>query len=136
MRIYRLTDTLEFKIGEITIKVSPLSQKQKADVNAEMIKLQSEDINIKVGYRGLYLCIKYALKGISGLETMDGKEYKLDFEDGVLTDQCVDELLNLDISPEIAAVCTQFMRKVSEKITDAEGNELKGIEFINPRQGG
>lgn len=78
-----------------------------------------------------YKSIKHAVKEVEGLETFDGEKYTLSFDgEGNLTDECVSDMLNLDVFTEIAMVSMSLIKGVPEKILDNDGKEVKGISLL------
>lgn len=95
IKIYRLTDRIPVKIGELTFWLSPLSMDQKAKIEGNR-KLVSgvEEENALEGAR---LAIKFSVKALDGVECANSEPYVLEFDpDGALTDECVSEIMNLD----------------------------------------
>jgi hypothetical protein len=68
-KIYRTTDKIKYKIGEIEISISPLSVHDKAVLHAYLIKAQNGDA--KSLLEGSAQAIKCAVKSVSGLEDSD-----------------------------------------------------------------
>jgi len=125
--IYRTSDTISVKIGDITIKVSPLTYAQKEDVQAQFY-----DKKIVGAGR---LAIKYAVKGIEGMFLYDGAPYSVEKESGVLTDSCVDDLMNMEHSVKLIQVCSALLNNVPTEIVDPKGKKIKGIEIMRPAPG-
>lgn len=128
-KIYRRSDKLKIKIDDITIEVSPLSVDQKSEIQELMVKGRVKG-DVKAVNQGLTLILKYGLKGISGVETQDGTAYVLKFEDGKLDDECISDLMNMEVSEKIALVCTTLVNKIPKEFTDTNGNKLEGVEFV------
>tara|TARA_Y100001936_G_C16091405_1_gene686522 strand:- start:6447 stop:6875 length:429 start_codon:yes stop_codon:yes gene_type:complete len=136
MIIYRSTDRVKVEIDGINFKISPLTFQQKQELQGHMIKAVSGDMNEAM--ISVSKSLKYCLKDMSGVFYIDEdgqkREYKLSFEDGVLTDDCIDELLNMPFSSKLNSVCSAMLQGVPEKILDADGNEIEGIK-IKQHQG-
>ena len=79
---------------------------------------------------GLVTAIKYGLKAVTGIKDSEEKPYELEFENDVLTDSCIDDLMNTEISSELQLVCVKQLQAMTEKITDDEGNPVEGIKFV------
>lgn len=110
MRIARLEDRFLIKMGEVTIKIAPLSGRQKV----EMTSFYSQDKNGKFKLdkpaQEIFL-IKHSIKDISGLKDDDGNDYNLEFEKegNCLTNDCADELLGFLVNTYFTVANTQAM---------------------------
>lgn len=129
-RIYKCSDRIPIRIDDIVIKISPLTADQKSEIQALMIQGRLKG-DIKAASRGTALAIKYGVKDVSGIEDGSGVPYKLSFEGGVLTDECVDDLLNLDCVEKMTFVCISLLKKIPKEFTDHEGKVLEGVEFVS-----
>jgi len=48
-----------------------------------------------------------------------------------VTDDCIDDLMNIDVSYEISLACINLLTGVPELFVDpATGNKLEGVEII------
>lgn len=80
-------------------------------------------------FKRTFLAIKYAVKEASGIELVDGSEYKVELsESGVLTDECVDDLLNLEIGPKLMQACANLINGVTSEL-----NNIEGVKFDLPK---
>lgn len=122
MRIYKTTDRIGIRIDDIQIKVSPLNFEQKTEIETHMRGFAAGDL--KGAVRGMVLAIKYALKEISGVEDSEGQPYQLSFEGSFLTDECVSDLLNLDVGGKLSIVCSSFVPGIPKDFS------LEGVEFV------
>lgn len=129
-KIYRRSDRIVVKIDDITVKLSPLTLHEKVEINSQMLR-GSRDKNLKELSEGLALAIRYALKDIDGLEDSDGSPYKLQFaDDGGLTPQCIDDLMNIEATNKLALVCSSMINGVPSQFTDEHRNALAGVELV------
>jgi hypothetical protein len=115
-KIYRTTDRLPVAIGNIEFKISPLSFQQRSEIQSHLQKANAGDM--MEAMQGSFLALKYAVKEIKGIETFDGKKYKLLFEtDGEksLTDDCVNDLMNLECFPKISTMSVALINGVPDK---------------------
>ena len=130
MRIYKRTDRIPVKIGELTVKIAPLSLEQKAEVSTKLIsgrvKGESKDL-----LHATMLAIKYAVKSIDGLTDGDDKPYQLQFDGELLTDECASELMNMSISGKVQSVCLALINNIPDEFTDfVTGQKLDGVEIL------
>lgn len=131
MILYKVTDRVEVKIEGITFKISPLSQAQKNELQGHMMKAVNGDM--EEAMISVRKSLSFCLKDMKGVEYYDGdekREYSLQFEDGNLTAECLDDLLNLPISQKISTVCAAFLQGVPSEIVDKDGKEIEGISIV------
>lgn len=121
-KIYRVTDKISYKVGELEIKLSPLSVADKLDITNLMFKAQEGDT--KAMMDGSIYSLQCTIKAISGLTDSDGNEYKLQFENGKLSRECVEDLLNIEQSNTLIALCSSFVGGIPNKLP--HGVELSG----------
>ena len=127
--IYRKTDKIKVQIDDISIKVTPLSYSEKMEINELMSKALTEK-KMKYAMDGTILAIKYSLKAITGLETPDGESYQLEMDNKQVTDDCINDLLNMKYSQKLAAVCASLVHGVGHEIVDPQTQEkIDGISF-------
>lgn len=121
--IYRKQDRIWLKIGDFKLAVSPLSYHDKAEVRK---MLTAGDFN------GAALeCIARGVKDISGIETMDGSDYKLEFDGDVLSKDCLDDFLNLGDIEKVSTICISLLEGIPADFIDpVSGKELEGVAFI------
>lgn len=125
MRVYSLNDRIDLEIDGLVFKISPLSYKQKMEI---------QGIMEKDPFEGSIMCLKFALKDVTGLEGADGKPYKLIFENNVLADSCVDDILNIENGLKLQLACTSFMSGIPSKIIHpTTGEEVKGVKVKSQR---
>lgn len=122
-RIYKTTDRLKYKIGEIEIEISPLNVHDKATLHSFMAKGQTGDLESIM--QGSAQAIKCAVKSIKGLEEQDGSAYQIQFDSSgsYLTDECVADLLNLQESNNMIALCASLIAGVPNTLP-------KGVSLV------
>jgi hypothetical protein len=128
-RIYKRSDRISVKIDDITLKLSPLSIDQKVEIQTAMINGR-KDGDIVQATKGVCLSIKYSVKGVEGIQDGDGNDYKLEFDGDNLSDQCVDDLLNLELHRKLALVCASIVNGIPTEFSDERGNLMEGVEFV------
>jgi len=128
MKIYRKTDKISIDIDDVTIKVSPLTYEHKVIVQDQMLQAATGDV--KAGLEGAKLAIKYSLKELSGAELADGTPYELELENGVLSDDCVEDLTNSGMNTKLTLVCISLLTGIRDEFTDPQtGKKLAGVAF-------
>jgi hypothetical protein len=123
-KVYRLSDRIKIKIDDIIVTISPLSIHQKTEIQSAMWKGRTEK-NFEEATKGVMLSIKYAVKGISGLTDLSGQEYKLEFQDGVLSDQSLDDVFNLGLTDKLSMVCASLIKGIPSEFN------IEGVEFVS-----
>ncbi len=131
-RIYKRTDRITVRIDDVVVKLAPLTLDQKTEIQHAFLSSRKET-DIRLASKGIALALKYSLKGIEGLEDSDGQPYKLSLgPDENLTDQCIDDLLNLELTRKLSMVCSAMVNGVPTSFTDNENNVLEGVQIIPP----
>lgn len=132
-KIYRTSDRIKIKVGGddgIILTVSPLNQHQKTEIQQHLIKSQITKDPTSATL-GVTLALKYAVKAIEGIEDMDGNKYQLALQDGMLTDDCVQDLLNMELIGPVMMVCSALSNGVPKKFMNSiTGKELPDVEII------
>jgi len=129
IKILRTTDRLTIKIGEVELKLAPLSMFQRQELLAHVEKADGN--NIHDVRKGTTLAMKYSIKDISGIETLDGDTYKLEFDaENSLTDNCVNELLNTEVSGKMVLAAYSMIYGMPSEIRDSEGKRVEGVEVV------
>jgi hypothetical protein len=85
----------------------------------------------KLGQQASVLAMKHGLKELNNAFLPDGSLYSLSFENGTLSDDCIDELLNCEINQKILMCCNAFIVSVPSKIVDENGVQIDGVEIKN-----
>ena len=71
---------------------------------------------------------------VSGIFDQDNEEWELEFdEDGLVTEDCIDDLLSLEISDKLSSTVTQFLNgypKDGEVKDPLTGKTLDGVTII------
>ncbi len=128
-RIYRREDRIPVRIGDITVKLSPLSIQQKTEIMQSAINGR-KNADYGEANKSVVLALKYAIKGIEGVEDSEGKPYVLQFEGESLTDACVGDLLNLGMTGKLTQVCISLANGIKDEFTDERGEKLEGVDIV------
>lgn len=122
--VYRTSDRLKVKVGGLVFKISPLSKYQKE-------KIQTLSIENKL-MQSAATAIQCAVKSVSGLKDKDGEDYTLELDGNKeLTEECVDDLMNLGEAPELATICAALLNGIPQEFVDPySGKKLKGVSWI------
>jgi hypothetical protein len=129
MMVYRTSDRIPVSVGELKFLLSPLSAEQKNSL-MDCKKMQGgQEVVDSIGLA--YLAIKYAVKGVEGLESSDGSPFVLDFDpDGTISKECVEVLfeLSMESGGKLSNVCSSLINGVNfaAKVPGVEV-DLKGV---------
>lgn len=88
----RIRITSKTEEGEIKVLIKPLSNAQKIELHSKTKMVKGEEI-ADLSKQGL-LAIKFSIVEVQGLKHFDDSDFKLEFENDVLTDDCADDLLS------------------------------------------
>lgn len=125
IKIYRHGEKIPLKVGDVTFYVTPLTQAQKAEIASHARRESGqEDIDLQ---KMTMTSIRYSLKGMTGVEYHDGSPVELSFdENGVLTEESLNEVLYLDHSLKMIMACRNLLS--GNPIDEA----LDGVEVLDP----
>lgn len=126
-KIYKTTDRITVKIGDLQVKISPLSLDQKNEIQSLMLEGQKKN-SIPILTESTLLAVRMCVKEISGLKNSDDTDYKLEFEDGKLTNACISDLMNMEESVNLQKVCAAFITSIPKDF------DLEGVEIIKPEK--
>lgn len=120
MKILKLTDLIDIKANDITVTISPISRKQKAEISSAVKMHAGKEI---VDYELIALkTIQFSVKAIKGIKGYDNQPYQLEKDnEGNLTEDCAYELLG-------AFSSTQITKALSQSIS-GDLSEIDGVEF-------
>lgn len=126
MKVYRPTDRVKVRIDDAQFEISPLTFQQKSDI-ASCSKMVGGEQQVDIA-KSVFLSLKYAVKGISGIEFDDGE--KLEYEegeDGLIKDELVDTLLSADTASKLIL----FFSQIANGIDDYS---IEGVEILNAKK--
>lgn len=121
MKIFKTTDRIPLTIANVKIWISPMEYEQKVAIQSAT-KMKG-GVEISDGFKVALLTLKFCVKEIEGVSNADGSPYQLEFEESgkVLTDECANELFQLENSPRLLRACNS--------IAEAQESGLEGVEF-------
>jgi hypothetical protein len=121
MRIFRLSDRIPARIGEVTFWLSPLSYEQRIQLLSA--KRMEGGVEVDDNAMRARLAMKFAIKDVDGVTCADGSPYAPAKDaDGTISLQAVDELASLPIADKAVAACFVSMR-------DPGSRQIEGVEF-------
>lgn len=128
-RIFKTTDLIEVKIDGISFYVNPMTYQQKCVLQPLMFKAAQGDM--RAAMDAVIQSIKFTLKKVKGLKLDEDTEYKLEIENGEVTDSCLDDLMNLPMSSKLSSLCSSLINGISTGgIKSPSGETIEGIEFV------
>lgn len=95
MKILKCSDRIKLTVdaeNPISVTIKPLSVSDKMEIASKSKIVKGEEVQDHNAQA--FLCIKFAVVEISGVENYDGTEYKLEFNGDKLADHCVDDLVS------------------------------------------
>lgn len=133
MRIYRCTDKIEVKIDDVSIFVSPLSFQAKMNLQGLMLKASNGDMDSAM--KAVIQALKVSIKDIKGVQDGEG-EYQISFDGEEVSDDCINDILNMPISNKISTICTNLLSGIPNQILDSNGEPLEGVSIVQPKAKG
>lgn len=130
--IFRISDRIRYKIDDLEVAIRPLSYGEKMGLQQSMIKASQGDMAMAMD--AVVETVKLALKEIKGIKNSDGSDYTLEFTpEGKVTDDCIDELLNLPHRDKLTLLCSAFLNGVPTKVVNPQtGEAIEGVKYIEP----
>ena len=136
VKIPRMTDRFDLKIGPVKFVVAPLSKDQKREV-MHANRLTDGGQEVFDLYEAQMTYLKYGLKGMEGVEDLEGNPYSLLFdENGNVTDESLSEILMLPCKAELCSVLWQMLNSIPEKFVDDNGKKMRGVSLELRREKG
>lgn len=111
MIVYKTTDRIPVKIGEVTLWIAPLSAGQYAEV-VSLTKLKGGQEIPNAGGMAL-LTLSYCIKSVDGLDAkfLDGSEFELEFEGEKISDESLNCLIQILGSDKLCLLASQVATK-------------------------
>lgn len=114
--ILSMQDRIKLKLGKVSLTLKPLSVFEQSEISKHKEMkggVESENVLLtSIAYT------KYALKGIEGVKMHNGSDYELQFENDILTDDCVSEIFTLNLGAEFFhAVQYLKVNEIGKKLT-------------------
>lgn len=136
VKVYPLSARIPVKIGDVVFKLAPFSQAQKIEL-AEFSQFEG-GAYLQNASLLVFRAMRYSIKYMSGVvDAITGEEYKLQFDEaGHLTEECANDLLNMEISETLVLACMAFLKGVPEQILDHRtGKPIEGVEIMPAESG-
>ncbi len=89
--IYRQNDRKKVTIGDTVFSLAPLTFAQKSKADSLMA---SKEVYADVMEGTIYI-FQCSVKSIEGIEYSDGTRFEVEFEDGIVKRECIEEILGM-----------------------------------------
>jgi len=127
MKILKCTDIIRLTVeseSPISVFLKPLSVAEKIDIASKVKMVKGEEI---ADYQAqAFLCIKYSLVKIEGVETYDGEIYEPTIIDGKIEDSSVDDIVNM--LSEVSLILP-YIQAANKNLSS-----IKGVKVdVNPK---
>lgn len=125
-KIYRISDRIQVDIEGLTFSIGPLTFDQKSEIQA----LAASGDFIK-SLQSAKLAVKYAVKDVDGLD-----DYKVEKDEAGLTEDCLNDLLNLPQNEKVQMTCLGLLQGIPDKFVNPfDGKALEGVTIIKENKG-
>lgn len=127
MIVYKTSDKIPVKIGDLTFMLSPMKWAHKQEI-ADLIKKRSGN-DVLEPVKEAFLTLKYSVKAVRGAKCADGTDYELPIdENGIATDEGVEDLFQFDSVPSLITVALTWFDKVKEIKLDGVSVDFGAVE--------
>lgn len=139
-KIYRKSDRVKVQIKSgddvITLHLSPLTQHEKTEVQTLMLKSVATKDAVSAT-EGIKKSLQYSLKKVEGIVDSNGETYNLKFENDILVDECIDDLMNMDIdiTSKVMLVCSNLVGGIPKEFKNDKGDKMPDIEILGDESG-
>lgn len=119
MKILKNSDLVKITTNTETpfsVYISPLTIAAKIEVAGKVKMIKG--VEVADNQAQAFLCVKYCVKKIEGVETYDGEAYELTMQDGVMADECVDDVLSLLASEQLVYPMVMAANKTISGLKD------------------
>ena len=124
-------DFYKIKVGEVSFHITPLTVWQKKRL-MELVTMKSGEAQEKLVEYSI-LIVKFCLKKIEGIKTVDGDDYALEFIGDELTDDSISAIATLEQNNKLVNACYEILISNSGSVKDfVTGNTLEGVEIEGP----
>lgn len=132
LKVYRVTDRIPIRIGEVTVKLGPLHQWQKQELSS--FQLMDEGHQVEELAKANFYLIKASVKHVEGIEYATGGVFKCEFEDdtcSMLTDECANELLTTELKESLVVSCYAILNSIPKEICyPGTKKKVKDVEML------
>ena len=128
--------TYKVKVGDVIIHCKQLSYRMRSVIGAKFHK-QSAGDEIQNTLNLLFEVLRHSIVKLEGFQNPDGSDFELQFENGILAEDCLDQLMYVEKVGDVLQLCaSSFLNmKIPDKIVDSiSGEVMEGvsIEKVEP----
>lgn len=130
MRIIATAKPIHLKVDELELELKPLNFKQKQELWIQY----REELETEYPERALDLlnrnAMKMSIKSVKGLIDQDGEEWVPSFDEEMLSDESLDDLLGIEVKDKLVLAVTAFLNgfpKDGEIKDPMTGKLLEGV---------
>ena len=125
-KIYRISDRIRVKIEGLEFILGPLTFDQKSEIQALAASGEFEK-----SLQSAKLAVKYGLKDVHGLEDANGNNYELQTDEAGVSNDSLNEILNLTQNEKIQMACLGLLQGVPSQFTNPfTGEKLEGVSIV------
>ena len=127
IKVLRDCDRVTITIGEVEFDLKPLNYWQKNEI-MDLAEMEGGELKSNTRKATIF-AMKSSIRDVRGLEDLHGNPYKVEFnEAGDLTDECVTDLLNLEMGGKILFACYNMVHGIpTEIVNPTTGKPLDGV---------
>lgn len=131
--IFRPTDRIPVKIGEVTYWLAPLTASEKQELYASFRTKGGEETMDREAYART--AIKLSLKKVEGVNNPDGTPFEVETDDrGYLTELSLDDVLCLPDDIRLAACIDRLTYKPQDLLNlDGVEVDLKRVQSVKKK---
>lgn len=128
MKILRASDIVQIKINTLEIKVKPLTYGKRIEMAKFVTVKDGKEVQNYADT--MMFLIKNTVKGIKS----DGEELALEFENDVLSDDSMTDVMgllegNVEAFKDITIISSAAGKKIPKIINPEDGKEIDGVEI-------
>ncbi len=134
MIIYRTTDQIPVKIGEVTFWLSPLNHSQRQELLSLTVVKEGEERAKPMQLAVLTLSI--ALKKVDGVQDADGSPYELELDsNGRVTEESINDIFTLDGADKLIKVSGKFaLNEIADPKLDGVFVDFSSVKTLKKSQ--
>lgn len=119
--VYRTTDIIPIKLGEVTLHIRPLSADQRAEIQ-NMTELKSGVYEYAADKMAV-AALRYSIRKIEGINFSDGP-LEAGFDGELLNQECIDAIFQACTNASLVRAAAELMKR------GMDFGSITGIELI------
>lgn len=122
IKVYRTTEQIPIKLGDVTLSIRPLSAGQRAEIQS-MAELRGGEYHYKAD-KMTVAALRYSIRKVEGIEFSDGP-LVADFDDNdMLTEDCIDAVFQACTNASLIRAAAVLMSRSMDL------SHIDGIEVV------